>query len=87
MMHGTPVQFLPAYNALAVEAIDGALWHDYDGIPVRVISPEHLVALALQTGGEHRRGRASALAAAKVLDMDKLSAICAVHNIKLNKTI
>jgi hypothetical protein len=31
---------------------------DYDGVPVRVIDPEHLVALAFQAGGHKRRERA-----------------------------
>lgn len=46
LVHGVPVQFLPAYNALAEAAVTTARTLDYDGVPVRVINPEHLVALA-----------------------------------------
>jgi hypothetical protein len=83
MMHGTPVQFLPAYNPLAIDSVDHAVDHDYEGVPVRVVSPEHLVALALQTGGEHRRGRARALIAAGGLDMDRLNKLCQAHGVEL----
>ena len=58
LIEGVPVQFLPAYNALVEEAVAEARMHDYEGVPVRVVGPEHLVALALQAGGARRRERA-----------------------------
>lgn len=58
VVHGVPIQVLPAHNALAESAVSNARLHDYDGVPVRVIDPEHLVALALQAGGRRRRERA-----------------------------
>ena len=58
MIHGVPVQVLPAYNALAIDAVQNARVHDYEGVGVRVVDPEHLVALALQVGGARRRERA-----------------------------
>src|SRR5688572_6120204 len=48
LVHGVPVQILPAYNALVIDAIHTARVHDYQGLPVRVVGPEHLIALALQ---------------------------------------
>ena len=75
MIYGTPVQFLPAYNALSEEAVREAILHDYDGVPVRVIRPEHLIALAFQTGGAHRRIRAESLLAEECIDLDVLIAI------------
>ena len=55
-IHDVPVQFLPAYNELAVEALKHAVVKEYDsGISVRVLRPEHLAALAVQTGGRKRR--------------------------------
>ena len=48
VIHGIPVQFIPAHNALADEAITNAAILDYEGIPVRVIRPEHLIALYLE---------------------------------------
>ena len=58
LIEGVPVQLLPAYNALVEDAIATARVHDYDGVPVRVVGPEHLVALALEAGGARRRERA-----------------------------
>jgi len=57
MIHGVPVQFLPAHNLLAEQAVRHARELDYEGVKVRVIDPEHLVALALQAGGARRRER------------------------------
>ena len=57
-IHGVPVQFLPAHNALAEESVVTARTLEYDGVQVRVIGPEHLAALAFQAGGARRRERA-----------------------------
>ena len=45
---GVPVQIIPAHNELASEAVTEAVEMDYDGVPVRVIRPEYLVALYLE---------------------------------------
>ena len=47
---GTPVQFLPVYNPLLVEALENARNINYDGIPTKVLGPEHLAAICVQTG-------------------------------------
>ena len=51
LIHGVPVQFLPAHNALAEAAVTTARTLDYEAVPVRVIDPEHLTALAFQASG------------------------------------
>ena len=45
-----PVQFLPLRNALHEEAVNQAISTKVDGVPTRVISAEHLVAISLETG-------------------------------------
>ena len=45
-----PLQILTDANELIAEAIEQAQTQDFDGIPVRVFLPEHLCAIALQTG-------------------------------------
>lgn len=45
-----PVQFLPASDALDAEALAEAVGTDVDGVPTRVMTAEHLVAIALRTG-------------------------------------
>lgn len=47
---GIPVQFLPVFNPLNEEAVEHAREFDYMGVRVKVMSPEHLVAIMLQTG-------------------------------------
>ena len=81
LVHGVPVQILPAYNALVVDAIETAREHDYEGTPVRVIDPEHLIALALQAGGARRRERAWLVLQAGVVDRPRLRALLDAHAI------
>ncbi|MEM9478564.1 MAG: hypothetical protein AAGA58_02765 [Verrucomicrobiota bacterium] len=45
-----PVQFLPPSSPLEEEAIDYARSHEVDGIPVRLMTAEHLMAMALKLG-------------------------------------
>lgn len=81
LIHGVPIQFLPAHNALAEDAVAGARTLDYDGVPVRVIAPEHLVALAFQAGGARRRERAWQLIESGNVDRQTLRTLLATHGI------
>lgn len=47
---GIPIQFLPVFNELNEDAVEYARVFDYSGVQVRVMSPEYLVAIMLQTG-------------------------------------
>ncbi len=82
MIEGVPVQFLPAYNSLVDESVATARIHDYEGVPVRVVDPEHLIALALQAGGARRRERAWQLLQFGGVDRDRLRAILTKHAIQ-----
>ena len=75
MIAGVPVQFLPAHNRLAEEAIDRAITLEYEGVPVRVVRPEYLVALYLEPGARtlKRRERAAALMESGALDRAALN--------------
>jgi hypothetical protein len=81
MIEDTPVQFLPAYNPLAEEAVEDARIRDYDGVPVRVVGPEYLAALAYQTGGHHRLLRVASLMDEGLVDRCKFDALMARHGI------
>ena len=81
LVHGVPVQILPAHNALVIDAVRHARTHDYEGVPVRVVGPEHLVALALQAGGARRRERAWQLFQAGAVDRQALHALLKTHAI------
>lgn len=56
-IEGIPVQFLPPTTALVHEAIDRALEKDFSGVPTRVFSYEHLLAIMVQTGRAKDRAR------------------------------
>lgn len=81
MIEGVPVQLLPAYNALVEQAVATARVHDYEGVPVRVVDPDHLVALALQAGGARRRERAWHLLQFGGVDRQRLRTILETHAI------
>ena len=81
MIEGVPVQLLPAFNALVETALATARVHDYGGVPVHVVGPEHLAALALQAGGPRRRERAWQLLQSGAVDRARLEEILAAHAI------
>ena len=49
-IEGVPVQFLPVYNDLLSDAMKNSKGFDYEGVPTRVLSAEHLAAICVQTG-------------------------------------
>ena len=77
LVAGIPVQFLPAHDALADEALTTAAMLDYSGVPVRVVRPEYLVALYLepQARTAKRRERAAALGEGALFDHQRLQDI------------
>jgi hypothetical protein len=82
MIHGTPVQFLVSPNPLSDEAIADAARLELEGVPVRVMRPEHLCALWLQAGGAKRRERVRVLQEAGVVDEAVLTAVLLRHGIQ-----
>jgi hypothetical protein len=83
LVHGVPVQFVPAHNALAEAAVMTARTLDYDGVPVRVIDPEHLVALAFQAGGHKRRERGWQMLEVGVVNRQRLRELLSAHGIMM----
>jgi hypothetical protein len=71
------VQFLPSHNALADEAIERAATLEYEGVPVRVVGPEYLIALYLEPGARtaKRRERAAALMESPNVNAEVLRAL------------
>lgn len=81
-IEGVPVQFLPAYNELLEEALAEASEILYEQTPTRVLSAEHLVAICVQTGREKDRQRVRMFLEEAALDMARLEAVLARHNLK-----
>jgi hypothetical protein len=49
-VEGLPVQFLPVFNPLTKEAVEKAQTIKFARVTTRVMRPEHLVAIMLDTG-------------------------------------
>ena len=80
-IEGVPVQFLPAYNALLEEALAEAREMRYEATPTRVLRPEHLLAIALQTGRDKDRERVRLLREQARLDQKYLKGVLGRHRL------
>jgi hypothetical protein len=78
---GWPVQFLPPSNELEREAIAESVATTIEGVPTRVMSAEHLVSIALQTGRSKDHIRILQFIEEGSIDRDKLRAILERHRL------
>lgn len=85
VIEGIPVQFIPSHSTLADEAIEEASTLEYDGAPVRVIRPEHLIALYLEPSARtaKRLQRVAALLEESAVDREHLDSILRRYNLTL----
>ena len=80
-IEGVPVQFFPAYNALLEEALKEARDSLYQQTPTRVLRPEHLVAIAVQTGRDKDRLRVRLLLDQAAMDHSYLQKVLGRHGL------
>jgi len=78
---GWPVQFLPAGNALLEEALEQAVETSVDEVRTRVMTAEHLVAIALQTGRAKDFSRILQFIESGILISGKLDSILSRHGL------
>lgn len=76
-----PVQFLVPANALEEEAVDGAVSTEVEGVPTRVMTAEHLVAIALNTGRAKDHGRILQFLEQQAVDRNKLNEVVERHGL------
>jgi hypothetical protein len=76
-----PVQFLPPGNALVEEALAQAVETEVEGAKTRVMTAEHLVAIALQTGRAKDFSRILQFIESGTIDAGKLKTILARHEL------
>ena len=81
MIEGMPVQFLPAYNPLLEEALQEAQLLPYNETITRVLRPEHLVAIMVQTGRLKDRQRLAMFLEQAPLNHPSLERILADHQL------
>ena len=82
VIEGVPVQFLVASTPLVEEAMSSATARDYGPEKVRVMDPEHLVAIMVELNRPKDRIRLSLFLDETHLAMDRLFHILERHNLK-----
>jgi hypothetical protein len=79
---GWPVQFLIPGNSLENEAVNQAVTTSVADVPTRVMSSEHLVAIALNAGRTKDHARILQFIEQQVVDRTKLNDILERHGLK-----
>ncbi|HEX8650621.1 MAG TPA: hypothetical protein VF708_07250 [Pyrinomonadaceae bacterium] len=80
-IEGLPVQFLPVFNPLIDEAVKKANVLKLNKTPVRVMRPEHLVAIMLNTGRAKDYARIDQFIHNSAVDIDSLSDLLSRHRL------
>jgi hypothetical protein len=80
-IEGWPVQFLPAGNELIEEAVAQAVETQVESVRAWIMTAEHLVAIALQTGRAKDFGRILQFVESGILISDKLDSILSRHGL------
>lgn len=80
-IEGWPVQFLPAGEPLLAEAVREAVVRESEELRTRVMTAEHLMAIALQTGRAKDHARLVMFVEAGVADMQRLRRILERHSL------
>jgi hypothetical protein len=78
-----PLQILTDATPLITEAIRRAVDVEFDGIPTRVFRPEHLCAIALQTGRAKDYLRVSMFLEQDAVDRAKLTEVAGRYGLAL----
>ena len=80
-IEGIPVQFLPIFNTLIEEAVEKAQTIKYAGVTTRIMRPEHLVAIMLNTGRPKDYLRISMFLEPGAVKMRQLHAVLKRHGL------
>jgi len=81
-IEGWPVQFLPIFNILIEEAVERANTVKVGETPVRVMRPEHLVAIMLDTGRAKDYARISCFLDSGAVNPANLTDVLSRHNLE-----
>jgi len=82
MIYGIDVQFQFPSDSLGEASIDSAITHDLDGTPVRVMTPEHLIAHMLKTNRPKDRVRLIRFIEAQAFNPTTLYEILSEHGLE-----
>ena len=78
---GWPIQFLPPTGSLVEETLAQAVEIEVEGTPARVLTADHLAAIALQTGRAKGKARLLQFVESGALDPARFQAIVARHGL------
>lgn len=81
MIGSWPVKFLTPANALENEAVSEAVHADAGGVPTRVMTAEHLVAIALQSARPKDLSRVIRFIEHEALEQNRLECVLAHHEL------
>lgn len=82
LIEGIPVQFLPAYNRVVEEAVRHASIKMYEGVPIKVVTIEYLIAIMIDTDRPKDRERVRRILDEKCFDSAMLDLILNEHSLK-----
>ena len=82
LLRGFPVQFLAA-SGLTGEAVREAERVEFEGVPAKIFSAEHIVAIAASVGRPKDKARIEQLLQQADLDKTRLEKILQRHKLKL----
>jgi len=80
-IEGLPVQFLPVFNPLTEEAVRKAQTIKYARVTTRIMRPEHLVAIMLDTGRPKDYLRISMFLEHGTVNLRSLNAVLRRHDL------
>jgi hypothetical protein len=78
---GWPVQFISPSDDLEREAVAESLAKEVEGVPTRVMSPEHLVGIALNTGRSKDYIRILQFIEHSAVDRERLESVLERHGL------
>ncbi len=76
-----PVQFIVAFSPLTEEAMQHAQVEEVGGVPLRVVGPDYLAAIALSVGRAKDHARVLALFEAGATTVGAVAALAARHGL------
>ena len=82
LIHGWPVQILPAYTPLVEAAVSAAQPQTFEGLTVPVVTADYLCAIALQTGRPKDYQRVYALISAGCVGATTLRQLIQSHHLQ-----
>ncbi len=81
IIEGVPVQFIPVYNDLITDAVNDSVVKKYGGTETRVLRPEYLMAIMLQTYRPKDKERLIKFVDQSDISYEVLNSILDKHNL------